>query len=432
MKPTERELCASGQYDAIEEHRVQSPPFYRRGGLPAVRCANMKMNILLLLSALVQLGSNPYLPEQRVQLFRVTQKGKYGFIDSSGALVIKAKYDNAGNFHDGFAPVNLGGEPYGEHFRGGKWGYIDLRGKLAIQLGFDYARDFKEGLAPVALRADSGNSDLPVLKWGFVQSDGRLVVLPQFSEVTSFHNGRAAVRQNGKWGVVDTKGKLIISPQYRQDFQFDQGRTWVQCDGYGWGIIDTNGVEVRPCNLSLWSIDGFSEGLSVVGTKDKHWLFLNLTGNVILDLTYEWVTGFHNGLARVTDKGKSVFIDRAGNVLLKTDYDWTGEAGDGLVLIQTGGKYGFADERSWHVVIDQKFADAEPFHSGLAAVKLQNEGKIGFIDLHGTMVIEPTFTYASDFDGPLCWVSRNCQNQQYPFEESGYVDKSGKLVWIND
>ena len=48
----------------------------------------------------------------------VKLKGKWGYIDRNGALIIPAQYDDAGGFSEGLAPVKLKG----------KWGYIDRNG----------------------------------------------------------------------------------------------------------------------------------------------------------------------------------------------------------------------------------------------------------------------------------------------------------------
>ncbi len=385
---------------------------------------------LIVLTSVVSTASQPQ--DENPRLYPVTHNGKYGFIDSNGVLVIQANYDNAGNFKHGLSPVNVGGRPYGHHFRGGKWGFIDREGNIAIQSKFDFASEFNEGLAPVAIQNDTTVDGLPVLKWGFVNRDGQIMVSFQYVEVAKFSHGRASVKIAGRWGAIDREGNLVIKPQYRHNFQFTQGCAWVQCENFGWGIIDTNGVQIRPCNVSLKSIEGFHEGLSVVGTKKDRWLILDLRGNIVLDLAYEWITEFRHGLARITDKGKSHFIDASGNVVLRTDFDWTGEEGDGLALVRTKERYGFADERTWKVVIPLNFFDAEPFQSGLAAVRLEENGKVGFIVPTGKMVIPPTYNRASNFDGPLCLVWLNCENSQVPCERAAYINKSGQIVWINN
>ena len=65
----------------------------------------------------------------------------------------------------------------------GRWGYIDTTGTLVIPLQFDRAAPPSDGLALVEV---SG-------KWGYIDKSGKTVIKPQFGEARSFADGLAAV-----------------------------------------------------------------------------------------------------------------------------------------------------------------------------------------------------------------------------------------------
>src|SRR2546422_10908637 len=69
-------------------------------------------------------------------LFLISQYGRYGYIDKSGRIVIKPRFDEASYFSEGLAPVRVGK----------LWGFIDESGKMAIAPQFDSAFPFSEGL----------------------------------------------------------------------------------------------------------------------------------------------------------------------------------------------------------------------------------------------------------------------------------------------
>ncbi len=69
-----------------------------------------------------------------------------------------------------------------------------------------------------------------------------------------------------------------------------------------------------------------------------------------------------------------------------------------MVVVKIDGKYGYAD-KSGALVIEPQFDGAEGFSEGLAAVKLDE--KYGYIDKAGEWVIEPTFRYAKRFSEGL-------------------------------
>ena len=76
----------------------------------------------------------------------VTLKGKQGFVNRSGQLIIPAKFDIAGNFFDGLAHVKLG-----DH-----WGVVDKKGHWVLQPKFDDILGFFEGLSAVENQWEMG------------------------------------------------------------------------------------------------------------------------------------------------------------------------------------------------------------------------------------------------------------------------------------
>jgi hypothetical protein len=72
---------------------------------------------------------------------RVMVKQKWGFIDTTGNVIVKPKYNQVENFNDGIAKVRLGQ----------KWGLIDATGNEIIKPTFDAIYEFKDGKAKVLL-----------------------------------------------------------------------------------------------------------------------------------------------------------------------------------------------------------------------------------------------------------------------------------------
>jgi WG containing repeat len=81
--------------------------------------------------------------------------GKYGYADSTGALIIAARFDLADTFSEGLALVG----------QNGRYGYIDPRGSFAIPAEYRHALPFHDGYAAVR---DGGS-------WMFLDREGRKV-----------------------------------------------------------------------------------------------------------------------------------------------------------------------------------------------------------------------------------------------------------------
>lgn len=85
-----------------------------------------------------------------------------GFIDFKGKWIILPKYEEAGQFCGGLAPVETNG----------KWGYIDKTGKFIIPPIYEYAESFQAGIATVRFRDKLGK-----LREAFVDAKGSIIYL---------------------------------------------------------------------------------------------------------------------------------------------------------------------------------------------------------------------------------------------------------------
>jgi hypothetical protein len=154
-------------------------------------------------------------------------KGKIGFIDRNGNILIKPKFLWCNNFKEGFNYVgknfiskvyNSKGKCVMTSFRYedisyfceglavvnsrlGKFGYIDTTGKQVISLQFDFAEDFHNGLAVVEING----------KNGYINHKGELVIPTIYENAFSFENGIAKVERNGKQFYIDKKGQEYIA-----------------------------------------------------------------------------------------------------------------------------------------------------------------------------------------------------------------------------
>ena len=100
-----------------------------------------------------------------------------GFMDTKGRLVIPYRFEEVGDFHEGFA-----------RFRSReKWGYVDKTGKIVVRALYDTADDFSEGLAAVTLNGKSG----------YINGSGVVRIALQYDHAESFANGMANVSRSG-------------------------------------------------------------------------------------------------------------------------------------------------------------------------------------------------------------------------------------------
>jgi len=128
---------------------------------------------------------------------------KCGFINRFGELVIPFQFDHNPDgtflyegFSNGLAAVCING----------KFGFINTSGEIVIDAVYDYVERFSDGTALVLVDG----------LYGYINESGKYIIEPQFAHATSFHNGYAFVRnssegseQNGGYALMDKKGAFI-------------------------------------------------------------------------------------------------------------------------------------------------------------------------------------------------------------------------------
>ena len=117
------------------------------------------------------------------------ENGKAGIADSSGTVLVPAKYDKL---------YQLGDSENARFGAAGKYGMLDIKtGKILLPDKYKSIGDFYCGLAYIN---DNG-------KFGFVDRAGNIVIAPQFDSAASFYDGVSQVTKNGRSYYIGVDGK---------------------------------------------------------------------------------------------------------------------------------------------------------------------------------------------------------------------------------
>lgn len=210
---------------------------------------------------------------------------------------------------------------------------------------------------------------------GYINEQGVVVVRPQFAYKdhstlsNRSHDGRAIVMKK-------------LDPPDPHDANFK------------YGFIDESGEIV--VDLKYDEVEQFSEGLAAVRINNT-WGYIDRNGQTAISFRFAHASGFHCGLARVC-----AFKDSAANVSTTSKYEC-----------------GFVD-KTGKIVIKARDLAFSDFAEGLAVARAA-DGKFGYIDTEGQMVIPPTFYSAGNFSEGLAEVT-------FSSDSAGYIDKNGQTV----
>ena len=323
---------------------------------------------------------------------------KYGFINSQGVLITKAVYEYAYAFAGDCAVVQ----------KDGKFGFVDKSGKEITNPVYDYCSDFGDGVGVVgkdhkyALMDSKGKLITPfeydgawpstegmvkVLKdkkWGYLNSKGKVAIPFQFDECGQFREGFAPAAVNGLWGYIDKTGRWVVEPRYKKTSSFADGKAKVVKNNLVY-LLDKNLKEINQRGYD--SVDVFRDGFA------KCWL--GGKQGVLRDDGTEFIPPFYSSVIKNTyypgknfvvsnGKKKGMYYRNLG-LILDTIFEFVEDPSyNGLIKVKQNGKYGFADTTG-KMVIPCQFDDASRFTGAVNEVKLG--GKEGLINEKGEILI---------------------------------------------
>ena len=271
-----------------------------------------------------------------------------------------------------------------------------------------------------------------------IQSDG-------YTDVSSFVNGICAVNTDGEKGYVTESGSKMLFNDYEEITDFMGTFACVKVkDSEGkkaeWEMVDSSGNKRRvfPENVDqnkIQSVGNYSGGVYAIETKEGKYSYYKENGDLWKE-TFSFAGAFWDGYLVVLDGTGYHFINNKGEhsggdfekiamdelsvgMRQKRFFGMNGNAyqmytdsgkavGSGswqdavpfsetgkYAAVESNGKWGFVDTKG-NMVIEPQYEAAHSFSYGFAAVK--SNGKWGFIDTKGKMCIDPVFDEAKDMN----------------------------------
>ena len=188
-----------------------------------------------------------------------------------------------------------------------KFNFVNTKGELISKEYFDNAFDFRNGVAAIQLNG----------KWNWINTKGEYLFPNQwFDSVGGFNNGFGRVKLNDKWNFINTEGEIISPNQWFDNaYSFYHNFAIVQLNGKR-NFINTKGEYLRPDQWFDY-VRYFSNGFSAVVLNGKYY-FINTEGEYLFsDKWFDGVSDFEDGFAAVKLNGKRNIINKNGNIILE-------------------------------------------------------------------------------------------------------------------
>lgn len=329
------------------------------------------------------------------RLFPIEIKGKWGYMDNQGKMIIDAQYDMADDFKDGYAVVALNNLPcvidfgnkrvidtglyriigyfseglscvrdYQNHFF-----YIDSKGTKVIRLSdsiYD-ARPFMNGVAVVANQFDRHEIKFEVdistigFRFAYINKKGNYITPFIYDDADDMQDGIARVKKGTVFGLIDTSGTEIVKPVFSLLDEFFEGKAAANANGK-WGYINRKGEWVIPAQFDL-TFD-FNEGMAGFWLKGKYG-FIDHTGKVAVPAQFEQIRAFSEGKAAVQKDGKWGFINTKGETVIPFNYDNATVFSEGMCAVVIKRHWGFIGSAG-NLTVSPEFDAVGSFEDGVA------------------------------------------------------------------
>lgn len=265
------------------------------------------------------------------------------------------------------------------------------------------------------------------------------LIEPKYKDASLFRDGRWPVKKDkdGLWGYVDSADNVVIDFQYLEARFFANSVALVTVSGNLTGAIDVNGKYlIQPrADLYQWR-DPSEEGLIAFGSRKDGCGFLNLSDDIQISAVYTHVSRFDNGMAYVGSGDRWGVIDWKGRevIPLSGRYKLLGNFWKGYIPFK-------ADTGLWGVINLEEQVVLEPLYthitggSDAALLRVELDGKIGFMDETFKFVVEPRYQtgkpmppYADYYKYELVYVFDSDSKNYLALDEEGNV--AFEFFWV--
>lgn len=264
-------------------------------------------------------------------------------IDENGKEIFKIKANWVSNFENGLARV------YQQNWNGKEWiqgyGFIDKTGKVVVPCIYNDAQHFKDSLVTWVKTNDK--------KWLLINRKGEIIPTKDYSKVSYFfedNHGLSGVYEGDNLGFINREGKEVIPCKYFGSTSFGSNRACVGIAGSKdemYGFMNRAGEMVIPVQFSQAGISQFNGNTCRVQKKGSKTFLIDSMGNTVFKTKYGSLQDMYFGLAPVSlgsAYDKWSFVNEKDEIAIKGPFDFTHPFNEeGITDIEVKEKTGLID-----------------------------------------------------------------------------------------
>lgn len=342
-----------------------------------------------------------------------SDEGKYSISDFNGKRMCDSFFDSVLSFGivsctparcSWETPKKVEGINYAIVENDGKYGIIDNRGRLLIQPKY----------LSLSIQKNNQFQADGVLINAYEQrivgrNDSVLIIKEDYESVEMLDNGLLLVSKNNLFGCINQIGTIIIPLKYKSLVYQNNLLIAVYYDEtdetYKRGVLDFQEKEIVPFCKQIDEIKIESE--IILYKQDWHWGAYTLQGQVICEPIYDHIVYVAHNLIKVGMDGKDYESYEDYYWEDGEHYDFTNYNKYSII------NWGLIDNNGNVILPIEYRAIADKVINGL--VEIRSNKKLGYVDITGRILLEPTYKSIGDFIDGYAVVSKT----SYYYDEEG-------------
>lgn len=291
-----------------------------------------------------------------------------------------------------------------------KYGIIDLTGKELTSVEYDEIIAIEGIKNAIKVKKDN--------KYGVIDNEGKVLVKTEYKDVTNLgkdnKEGFIVQVEDNKYGVVDYSGNPILEAIYGEVSKIYGNDTYVVKENQKYTLVKKDGTELAATGFDeIKQVLKNSEN-GVIFTKDNLYGVMKLTGEVIIEPTYEELKEAKSGIFIAKQSGKYAIIDIEKNN--KTEFKYTSIDYDEKADI-----YVAEDETFNNDILDSNF------EVKLSGILIDKDSEKGYIEIkQGDEYKYYNFKFEEKSERDI-YPSRTLYLSKKD-GKYGFVDKEGKVI----
>jgi len=268
-----------------------------------------------------------------------------------------------------------------------------------------------------------------------INRENKEIIPPVYTKMEKLSSDYLSVEEMNNRGVINKKGKTVVPADhafltYVNDKLFIVGDFTYE-HGYQYGVVNERNKVLLPFEyeeIKHWKDDLFF-------VKKGQWGVINLKGEEIQPMMYNWVIPYDNGLAAVRISGRFAMMTTQWELVTPFSYE-PASFNEGIIVSATGlfGNFGAYDLKGNTIVpYDRGYNWISPFVDGYAYFQTK-EDRWGVINDKGEEIIPAIYSFVATntirMEGqedaqPIFSDGLACVADGYDY---GAIDKEGSVV----